>query len=270
MNSPLKNSAQLEVLRCRAEELTCGLSSFPVQVRPICAALGIKVVRRTSVPSGKAYLAWNRGAKDRPLVLLSNASLIEWDRFCTAHEIGHYLLISTFNEVPSNKKEYWKTEALCDEFARELLIPRCLVENWLSLTPISGLSAYFDLCADLAHDASVPWVQAAKRIHLTRRGVAFFRATKNQAGDYVIRHSSFDDDRGRHTKFAYGSDSWNALDEAVQVVHEARVSYRYAVSIEVFKKSSFGKLIESAGIREIAIEPAPKADVVKIAARYQS
>src|SRR6185295_1367329 len=100
-------------------------------VRPICAELGIKVVRRSSVPSGKAYLAWNHGATDHPLVLLSSGGLLEWDRFCTAHEIGHYLLISAFRETPSNNKEYWKTEALCDEFARELLTPASLVRNWL-------------------------------------------------------------------------------------------------------------------------------------------
>jgi hypothetical protein len=269
VHSSSKSAAQLAVLRRRAAELTSGLSTFPVQVRPICAELGIKVVRRSSVPSGKAYLAWNQGSTSEPLVLLATSGIIEWDRFCTAHEIGHFVLISTFHDTPSNNKDYWKTEALCDEFARELLTPGTMVETWLSLVPVKELSTYFDACMGLAHDARVPWVQAAKRIHAARAGVAFFRATKNQAGDYIIRHSSFADDKGRYTKFAVGSDGWKALDEEVQGAHDGRVSHRQVIDLEVFRKSSFEKLIESVGVREIIVEPAPQADVIKIVAGYQ-
>jgi Zn-dependent peptidase ImmA (M78 family) len=260
--------SRMQVLSRRAGELTSELTVFPVQVRPICTSLGVRVVRRASVPKGKAYLAWDNGPKRKALVLLPTESVLEWDRFCTAHELGHFILASEFNEPPYDTKEYWKAEFLCDEFARQLLTPELLVETWLGLFPVTTLADYFTVCDGLAREAKVPWVQAAKRIHTTTPGLAFFRIIKNEDGDFVIRHSSFTEDRGKFTKFKRDTDGWTVLQSQLQRAHEQFSSNRQYIEPSKFRRCSFSKLISAIGIDELVAESAPQADVIKIVARY--
>ena len=52
-------------------------------------------------------------------------------RFTMAHEIGHYMLEQYGVSRPSTRGEYWRTEALCHDFAGHLLIPDAGVD-WVA------------------------------------------------------------------------------------------------------------------------------------------
>lgn len=47
---------------------------------------------------------------------------LERERFTVAHEIGHFWLEQRFGIRPRGEAEYWRLEAVCDTFARHLLV----------------------------------------------------------------------------------------------------------------------------------------------------
>src|SRR5688572_6055964 len=97
-------------LLANAAEVRRGQNALPIHLNQICAELGIRVLRKASVKSGKAFLTWNRQAGEKPVVLLPTTNISTWDRFCTAHELGHFLLISQHDWAPAAGSPYWATE----------------------------------------------------------------------------------------------------------------------------------------------------------------
>lgn len=163
----------------------------PILLKRVCASLKIPVERRPSVPQGKAFLAWDRAKEKTPRILLPVQRHATWDRFCAAHELGHFVLISNYDWIPKGKKQYWETEELCDFFARNLLITvnRDEVRNVKAAQVI-------ELCDEIATSSLIPWKQAAEFIS-EHSDVCFLVAEIDREGGRVITGSTLPQKQGR-------------------------------------------------------------------------
>jgi hypothetical protein len=164
-------------LREWATHLAAGSDGVPILVRDICSLLGIAIAKDSAVPPLKAYLSLDP-TKDIPAkILLPKKSIGSFERFCIAHELAHYLLHTRLGCYPDSKSEYWKHEDICDEFARNLLLPDAFLSEELAEPRTS--TKYLVLCADIADRARIPWIQAALRIVDVVPDLIFFRCESN-------------------------------------------------------------------------------------------
>lgn len=205
--------AQLDAARNRlkslAQELEGSSQNLPVLLTPLLTALGIEICWLESLEDGKAFLQYNRATGRPPKILLpKKEGKSPWTRFCAAHELAHFFIIKDFDLTPSNPREYWKIEEICDEFARLLLMPEALVADPLSQGSPSAKELW-QLCADYSTLSRLPWTQVGKRISDFRSGVAYFKLERNKAGDYVVVSSSLRRDAGRGTKLVSGHADWH-------------------------------------------------------------
>jgi Zn-dependent peptidase ImmA (M78 family) len=228
-------------LRANAAKARRGQNSLPIHLAQVCEQLGVRVLRKPSVKTGKAYLTWNRMSGEGPIVLLPAANISTWDRFCTAHELGHFFLISQHDWAPSAGSTYWATEAICDEFARELLLPTELIEDVARLSSASAKEA-MSFCDALAHKARVPWIQAGKKLTEVVEGTVYLRLEFKESSLKVIS-SSLPRELGRSALISRRSDFFRL---ATELNREARATFRRVckpVSRDMLVETRLGELM---------------------------
>lgn len=248
-------------LNAFADEIRGDQRNLPILLRTICARLDIRVVRRKSVAEGKAYLEWDRGAGSPPLVLLPQVGTLTWDRFCTAHELGHYVLISRYGWHPLERSDYWRTEVMCDHFARQLLIPDAALRKRAA---VKGRSAML-WCNSVARRADVPWIQAGKKITSIHPHLGFFRLAKGKDARLKVMATSLPMEKGRgilvSTRTKFSQFAFEAMDIAQrESLKEARI-----LSRTDFLGSTLGELFSDLGVKEIFAEASATVGQVKIA-----
>jgi hypothetical protein len=164
-------------LRGWAATLSASSGTIPVYVKEVCEKLGIALQRSDKVPPLKCYLSIDPSNDVPVLVLLSKVGTpgSPFERFCVAHEVGHFLLLRGFKALPQTKSEYWKHEDLCDDFARHLLIPKEAIET--NSDSLSTCQTYLEACHDLSSIAKVPWIHAAIRIAEAQSRIHYLRCS---------------------------------------------------------------------------------------------
>jgi Zn-dependent peptidase ImmA (M78 family) len=106
------------------------VDSIPVNVKHILIDKGI-IVKDMDLPNGISGVLDTRGKK--PLVLINSTHSENRQRFSMAHELGHFLLQTSFTGVHMDKATYFRSnlsaegtdidEKKANRFAAELLIP---------------------------------------------------------------------------------------------------------------------------------------------------
>ncbi len=214
-----------DYLRDWAAELSAQSSGVPVLVKDVCDALKIAIVRSDNIPKYKAYLSVDPTQDVAARIHLPNKHIRDFERFCIAHEVGHYLLISNFKASPKSQEEYWVHEKLCDEFARCLLVPdrylRARLEN-----EACGVESYLVVCRNVHHLARIPWIHVAKRINEIRAEATFFRC-EMFGRDFEITSAAMPDKLERKIKIKRRSKLHNAFSE---LLLQAMKTRRHVVS----------------------------------------
>lgn len=211
MRKPSRDEMELN-LRAWAAELSAGFECLPILVSDICASLGIAIEKRESVPPNKAFLELDLANPKAATILLPNKKVYDFERFCVAHELAHYLLFMGFKVSPEDKEEYWLHEELCDDFARHLLMPMGRVE-WLcdpGMIKADALSA----CDDLAVRARVPWTQAGLRISGVQDRLLFSRIRRITPSSFEVFSITRPGKRGRGKRIEASSPFGTALTQA--------------------------------------------------------
>jgi hypothetical protein len=201
-------------------------------------------------------------AGERPIVLLPTANISTWDRFCTAHELGHFFLISQHDWAPSAGSAYWATEAICDEFARELLLPTELIEDVPGLSSASAQEA-MNFCDALAQKARVPWIQAGKKLTEAVEGTVFLRLELRQESLKVIS-SSLPRELGRGTLVKKRSDFFGL---AMESNREAKSTYhrvRNPVTRDMLVDTRLGELMSELRVMELYADASFAADTIRL------
>jgi len=118
------------------------VNSIPVDVRTILKDKGI-VVKEIYLPDDISGVLDTR--EQKPLVLINLSHSENRQRFSMAHELGHFLLQSSFSGVHMDKATYFRSnlsaegtdidEKKANRFAAELLIPTDILLAKLQLYP---------------------------------------------------------------------------------------------------------------------------------------
>jgi Zn-dependent peptidase ImmA (M78 family) len=168
-------------------------SCCPININGVLKHLNISLqFSRAGNRSGKAYLI----ICDSPKVVISEDAkrrgLAPGERFSVAHEVGHWVVWRRFGIVPSCKPEYWKHEAICNEFAARLLIPPIFLEGFLSELINRHRVLPIFLPRALAASAQVSWEVAARSItSLSSSGIAYLRL--GRSGSAGCEHGNEED-----------------------------------------------------------------------------
>jgi len=146
-----------------AEALAVG-RSIPLPIVDLCQDLGVEI-HRSQTGRARALLV---DAKNNPKVLLplrdkGPAEFTLWERFLIAHELGHLVLHHQGVAKPKNPSEYWKTERLCDAFARWLLVPESRFGE-LGRQEARTAAHSLNLTRYLESNAGINWAGAAMRV----------------------------------------------------------------------------------------------------------
>lgn len=90
------------------------------------------------------------------------------DRFSIAHELGHYYLIEAhgLNIQPNDVSSYHKVEALCNEFAGELLVDSRVIRG----RSFDSVPALFELLMTIESEFGVSKEVAARRLAVNKSG----------------------------------------------------------------------------------------------------
>jgi hypothetical protein len=177
-------------LLATAEQLHNSMS-MPIPLGPICRELGVVSVRRSRIQSAPALLV---DAASKPKILLNlsapgagtgHEAFTSWERFAIAHELGHLVLYRANGPIPAGPSEYWQVEALCDAFARRLLVidteVRTAGQN-AGDTPTQRLQ----LSSRMAVKARIPWSAAAQRLGEIVGNCVFFRIERARENFKVV------------------------------------------------------------------------------------
>ena len=177
-------------LLATAERLRNSMS-MPIPLGPICRELGVVSVRRSQIQSAPAFLV---DADSKPKILLNASApgagtgqqaFTSWERFAVAHELGHLVLYRAKGPIPAGPSEYWQVEALCDAFARRLLVSDSEVRaagKDAGDTPTQRLQ----LSSRMAVKARIPWSAAAQRVGEIVGDCAFFRIERARENFKVV------------------------------------------------------------------------------------
>jgi len=162
-------------------ETACNLSSKtdacrPVDVEGIAGNLSVEIAeyyfpdhQRTRgfvEDCGKGSL---RILLERPLAKGTPLSVRE--RFTVAHELAHVLLIKRFSWNPTQGKEYFLCERLCNLFAGHLLVPQKVIRSLTIHSPAQAV----DSATALRDAYRVSLQVAARRIVDSSIRLTFFR-----------------------------------------------------------------------------------------------
>ena len=242
-------SAYGEALSLRAQELRDCQDSPPIYIGKACRQLSIRIKRDPGTHDGKSYLKWDRAENVRPTILLPAIGHPRWDRFLAAHEIGHYFLISDFNWIPNSDNAYWKTEIICDQFARDLLIPPSVLDSIDQLDNMP-LSTVYQSTRQLARFVEVPWTQFA--IHFTNKFPVFlFFKIRRFEGSWKVEFSSAPGAAGRFSKLRTRSPICAILNRAAGSIGEDWRKRQHSLSISDFRGSEIGLLLKRMKVIDI-------------------
>lgn len=243
-----------------AQDLRAEQQALPILLRPICNKVGVRVVRRSSVAEGKAYLEWDRASGSSPVVLLPQVGTLTWDRFCTAHELGHYVLITKYGWNPVERNDYWRTEVMCDYFARQLLIP----EFGFRKRPASRARTAMTWCNSLSRRADVPWIQAAKKISSAHPHLGFFRLARGKDARLKVLATSLPLEKGKGILVSTRSQFSKIAFESMRIAKEESLTESRSLHRTDFIGSTLGELFSDLGVKEIFVEASTRTQQVKI------
>jgi len=211
------NLARCQSLLCDAVVDLSHDRPFPLRLRPICFELGVASVKRSDLDGAASILV---DASSRPTILINTAiagtgrerdPFTPWERFLVAHELGHLLLHRSKFPNPNGKSEYWQTEAICDDFARRLLIPDAVMIETISGDP-GRASNRLILASEIARLARVPWSTSASRLAGWEKSrIAFFRVVQHERGGYKVVSSTLKHKRGIGQLIKPGTLLWEEL-----------------------------------------------------------
>lgn len=164
-----------EVLSQYAQRIVGNNPTVPVDLEQICAQYSLQLLHK-DISGYRAYLATSELEDEaRYFILLPRKGKgTSFERFCIAHEIAHYLLLTQFGTPNPAELNHWRTESLCDEFARQLLVPDGFLRTKLP-NPASTASDMLRAADRVAVAAGVPWIQAARRVHEVATSARFLR-----------------------------------------------------------------------------------------------
>ena len=157
-----------------ADTISASCTKLPLPIGRICFEQGIQIGRKSGIGEFKAHMTLPRNPDDFAHVFLperepSLKRATNYERFCLAHELGHLIIFRRFAIVPAGKSEYWQHEAICDDFARTLLLPGRF------LPPQISLNVFGDILLRLTQLSRIPVMQVAKRLSEAAGNAAFFR-----------------------------------------------------------------------------------------------
>jgi hypothetical protein len=106
-------------------------------------------------------------------------------RFAIAHELAHLILYRSKAVSPAGKSEYWQVEALCDAFARRLLVGDTEVRHAVNRSLRTGVEL-LPLSSRIASKARVPWSAAAYRVTDIDSDCIFLRVERIEESFKVV------------------------------------------------------------------------------------
>jgi hypothetical protein len=164
-------------LKKRAGELQALFPNVPIDLGRVCAQLNTEV----------KYVEGNDKLRLKPeitadpnrrggFIILSRPAIARtgFERFCIAHELAHGIIWKEFEFKPEATSEYWEFEQVCDEFARELLLPKEFIEQLLNNSD-GGLKDILWISLRAKSLGRVHWGAAAHRLSDIISHVRFFR-----------------------------------------------------------------------------------------------
>lgn len=225
MTSPAHDELR-ESLRAWAVELSAKTTTPPVLVRDVCKELGVKVTKSERVPLNKAYLSIDPTKSSRAEILLPKKVIGSFERFCVAHELGHYLVYLAFGMVPKGESEYWKHEQLCDEFARNLLLPTPFIAGKVAGPSGQGAEHYLRLCESVARQAWMPWTQTALRLTEFRDDITYLKCRQFPLRELKFVTTTHPHQKGRGKIVDRGSKLWALLTSLIERANKSIGSVR--------------------------------------------
>lgn len=191
-------------------------NELPVLVEPICDALSITLKYSSSVPDLKAYLSIDRLRQSTAIVLPQKRKVSDFMRFCIAHELGHYFLISKFDLLPKVKSEYWQHETLCDDFARHLLAPDDLLPK-RSFSDVKDASDSLQKSIELTRQARMPWRHFCTRISELHTNLGFFRCFVDEKEPaFKVVETSLGSKKGKYKQFGFDTSTGAKLQNLME------------------------------------------------------
>jgi Zn-dependent peptidase ImmA (M78 family)/transcriptional regulator with XRE-family HTH domain len=219
------------------------------------------------LPSGVSGVCATDPERSTSIVLVNSTDVAERQRFTLAHELGH-LLFGDKTHVDSIDGERSPREVLCDEFARNLLIPQ------------EGVRAWLDHVADAA---GRPHVNERTMALLARHFGASPEATRIQLDRMGLLDGDLKDaglPTGRRWAYRYGwgpqfdSDQAAAgqprvprriLDRAVEAYREGKLGIGALAKLQDRSVAQIEQALTEAGV---FVKPAVRrADVAALVAR---
>jgi len=173
-----------------AAEGLASLRGIPLDIGELCRLLGV-AVGRTRIGHARALLV---DAKKNPKILLPPADqapekYTPWERFLIAHELGHLVLHHRSVPKPQGPGEYWKTEQLCDAFARWLLIPESRFGE-LGKRAANTAAQRLNFVRYLESKTEVNWAAAAMRVTDWHPNVIFLQLRRESERTLKVCFSS--------------------------------------------------------------------------------
>jgi len=191
---------QIHLYRSRLNEVANAVSldvgRVPVDLGLVCKWFGATVVSDRSIGWRHAYLSFENGQLERPIVTVGLDPDSAYARFCIAHELAHLILTRDFNVLPKGRSQYWQHEILCDEFARQILVPKRYMHELMLGRPTSG-TALLMRTLDIESETHITWVHGAKRLADFRDSTGFFRLEMTSETSFKIMGSTLPNYRGR-------------------------------------------------------------------------
>lgn len=266
--APQLPAAVTNELNQYATALRTDQNGVPVLLRSICEQLNIRVRRHSEVPNGKAYLAWDRQTQTAPTILLPLRGNARWDRFCAAHELGHYFLVSRYDWIPEGSKAYWQTELLCDHFARKLLLPDDQLPAWLGEP--RDATDYLTKCDEIAATTITPWREVATAIAEALPVVFFGIEPSERPGGLRVVSSSLPNRTGYRAELAAESELVHLLNLSRERAAANGSRDDIKLNVRLFSDTRLDRPLNKIGVAELTARIWPQGKRIKIAAVSQS
>jgi hypothetical protein len=163
---------------------------WPVRIAEIASALGIALQIRTA--SGNEIADLEIG--DNPVITLYRRSkrrreLDGNERFSVAHELGHWILWRRARAVPRRASEYWLHEALCNQFAANLLVPQLHLRRAVEELREQKIRSVF-FPTTIARAANVSWSVAARAITTIYPTLGYLKLVAHSSSRLLVHTSS--------------------------------------------------------------------------------
>lgn len=169
----------------RDARLLRGRQRCPVNLRPVVDRLGMRIEYRTREEIG-AEGALLRNRDDEWVIAIPDRDLSRpRTRFTIAHEIGHRLLDLYGVPRPTSRGDYWRTEALCNHFAGQLLVPDSAVD-WVAAATGASPAELLRRASLASRRAAVSSAALSHRLFASLEGCAFCQVRLAPPGGDVV------------------------------------------------------------------------------------